>query len=296
MHLLAILILLAVSASTANAHPGGSIVVDALGQVFFVDTGEGVWRINTQGRLSLYHTRSYHWMAIDENGRFARSQSLGSFDRGEFERVSPAGAIPALIVSSDYPVVVGRDGGLYYVPYNSEGPRQMIRKMPDGSRSVLANLPATGGDKPMQWVNGIAAGPEGALYFSDNDAVRRIDSAGTVSTIRGGIQAPDCANPLPDTPKLPYLRGLAVHSNGAIYVVANGCRTVIQITPQGAIKTVLKAEGHWSPTGVAIFGNDIYVLEYLHTPGGDRREWTPRVRKIASDGSISTVATISRQK
>jgi len=38
----------------------------------------------------------------------------------------------------------------------------------------------------------------------------------------------------------------------------------------------------------------VYVLEYLHTNGGDRREWTPQVRKIVADGSSSIIAAIER--
>ena len=34
------------------AHPGSGIVVDRQGQVYFVDTGQGVWKLDTQGRLT----------------------------------------------------------------------------------------------------------------------------------------------------------------------------------------------------------------------------------------------------
>ena len=148
----------------------------------------------------------------------------------------------------------------------------------------------------MLWINGIAAGRDGMLYIADNDAVRKIDRNGSLSTVRDAIQAPDCLNPLPDTPTLPYLRGLAVAPDGIIYAAANGCRSVIAIPAEGPIRTLLKAEPPWSPTGVALHGKEVYVLEYLHTPGDDRREWTPRVRKIAADGRISTLATIERKK
>ncbi len=278
----------------ASAHPGSSIVVDAQGQIYFIDTGQGVWRVDTQGRLTLIHKQAYHWMALDEKGHFAKSQALGNFDRGSFERITPAGATPTLIISSDYPIAVGADGGLYYVPYNANGPRELVRRMPDGQRSVFARLPDVGGEKPMQWVNGIAATPDGSLYVTDNDAVRRIDQNGNISTFRDAIEAPECADTLADVPKLPYLRGLAVSPDGTVYAAANGCRSVIAISAKGPIRSVLKAERPWSPTGVALSGKNIYVLEYLHTPGDNRKEWVPRVRKIAADGTISTVVTVSR--
>ena len=70
---------------------------------------------------------------------------------------------------------------------------------------------------------------------------------------------------------------------------------VLKIASDGKATTVLRSTSPWSPTGVALSGKDLYVLEYLHTPGEDRRQWIPRVRKVASDGSVTTVATIDRK-
>jgi hypothetical protein len=285
-----------VAAGVAVAHPGSSILVDARGQVYFVDTGQGVWKLDLQGNLTLINASGYHWMALDETGHFAGSNTLGEFDRGSFERVTPAGAVPALIISSDYPIAIGHEGGLHYVPYNPSGLRELVRRMPDGRRSVFATLPAVTRPKPMMWVNGIVAGPDGALYITDNDAIRKVDRGGAVSTLREGIQAPDCADPLPDTPQLPYLRGLAIAADGTIYAAANGCRAVIALPANGPARTVLKAERPWSPVGVAVARGDVYVLEYLHSAGEDRKEWVPRVRKIAPGGAVTTLATVQRKK
>jgi hypothetical protein len=68
---------------------------------------------------------------------------------------------------------VGQDGGLYYVPYNNTGRRELVRRMPDGQRSVFATLPTATSPKPMRWANGIAADADGSLYITDNDAVRK---------------------------------------------------------------------------------------------------------------------------
>jgi sugar lactone lactonase YvrE len=146
----------------------------------------------------------------------------------------------------------------------------------------------------MSWVNGITTAPDGSLYITDNDWVRKVDSKGAVTTVQGPIKLTDCTNALPDVPPLPYLRGLAVARDGTIYAAANGCRSVIAISPAGAIRTVLRAEAPWSPTGVVLSGTDLYVLEYLHTAGDDRKAWLPRVRKVSSDGKVTTVATVNQ--
>ena len=71
------LMMLGLATGPVAAHPGSGIVVDAQGQVFFVDTGQGVWKIDAQGRLSLYHTLAYHWMALDEKPPLAYDDRLG---------------------------------------------------------------------------------------------------------------------------------------------------------------------------------------------------------------------------
>lgn len=292
--LIATALVLAATSSTF-AHPGSGIAVDSQGNVYFVDTGQGVWKINAKGELVLIHTRAYHWMALDVKGHFAASRALGDVDGTSFERATPNGSTPTLLISSDFPIAVGRDGGLYYVPFNRTTKRELVRRMPDGRRSAIATLPIDTSPEPMMWINGITPGPDGSFYITDNDAVRKVDAAGSVSTVHANLALSDCTDTLPDAPKLPYLRGLAVARDGTIYAAANGCRTVISIPPKGAIRTLFKSERPWSPTGVALFGDDVYVLEYLHTPGDDRRAWIPRVRKMTRDGKANIVATVKRR-
>jgi hypothetical protein len=69
----------------------------------------------------------------------------------------------------------------YYVPFTKSGRREVVRRMPNGQRSVFATLPMVPSPKPMLWVNGIASGPDGFIYVTDNDAIRKIDKDGNVS-------------------------------------------------------------------------------------------------------------------
>jgi hypothetical protein len=57
---------------------------------------------------------------------------------------------------------------------------------------------------------------------------------------------------------------------------------------------VLQLESPWSPTAVALFHGEIYVLEYLHTAAEDRLQWLPRVRRISPDGRAVVIASITR--
>ena len=76
-------------------------------------------------------------------------------------------------------------------------------------------------------------------------------------------------------------------------VAATSCHCVLKITSEGKIKTVLKAERPWSPTGVAVWNGNIYVLEYTNANGPATEGWLPRVRKIGSDGRVTIIADLS---
>ena len=269
------------------AHTGSGIAVDRFGQVYFLDTGSGLWKIDRQGKLARISGTMFHWLTVDANDRFANSR-LPSGSLGDILRV---GLEPTLLLSSDFPIAIGEDENLYY-PSGPPGGLRIMRLMPSGATSVLTTLPATARG-PLPHLNGIAAGPDCSLYYTENNAIRRITAEGrvsTVATIRALVGGPS----IPGTDQHPYLRGLAVDARGVMYVADNGDARVLKITPNGKVTTLLQLESPWSPTAVALFGNDLYVLEFLHTARDVRRDWVPRVRKVAADGTKSIIATIDQ--
>src|SRR6185369_9486896 len=112
-----------------------------------------------------------------------------------------------------------------------------------------------------------------------------------VSTIAQNVTVPNCAQ-IPGADQ-PYLRGLRVDASGNVFVAASGCGAVLKITPRGAVTVVLRTTSPWSPTDVAVSPAGLYVLEYLHTASDNRREWLPRVRRVAPNGAVTTVAAIT---
>jgi hypothetical protein len=243
--------------------------------------------------LKPHEGSAYHFMANDLDGRFAKTR-WPSFSEPSSE-VERAGTNPTLLVSSDFPLTVGRDGNLYYPNLGPDERVHVTRLTPSGSLSVLATLPAVSDSGALKWLNGIAAGPDGSIYYSENAAVRRITPQGAISTIASKITVPDCLR-LPGFPQQlgPFLRGLDVAADGTIYVAASACGALLKITARGEVTPVLRTTSPWSPTGVAVSGNYVYVLEYLHTPSDDRRDWIPRVRKLSPDGTAVVVATVER--
>lgn len=284
------LMLCIVSGTRASAHPGSGIVVDKEGNVYFTDTGKGVWKIDKAGKLIYLPASEFHWMTLDAEGRFAEApKNFGKY----FERVTPQSNKPALVTCSDFPLVVGKDGNIYYAD-TRPGSTKIVRKTPEGKETVLAS------NKIFQFVSGIAAAADGSLYITEAsnanaNTIRKITLNGTVSTIATYVGKNSNDSPLETTSS--YCRGLAVDSTGTIYVAATGSRSVLKITPQGKITTLLQTTSPWTSTGVAVFHGVVYVLEWHDVPPDKlevRSAWIPRVRKIGKDGKVTTLATVSR--
>jgi sugar lactone lactonase YvrE len=206
------------------------------------------------------------------------------------------GRDPMVLLSSDYPVVVGADGALYFAEPRADRRLEIVRLLPGGERGVLVTLPAESDGGAVRWLNGIAAAADASIYYAENAAVRRIDSRGEIATIASRIEVPDC-EPMPHAEAHlgPYLRGLAVAQDGTVYVAATGCSAVLRILPGGETAVVLRATPPWAPTAVAVSGGDVFVLEYTHdAPGDDRRDWVPRVRKLQADGTVTLIVEVER--
>jgi DNA-binding beta-propeller fold protein YncE len=271
------------------AHTGSGIAVVRDGQVYFLDTGSGLWKIDAHGRLTHVSGLRNHWLALDVNDGFASARL--PTDPALDWVITRVGANPTLLISTDFPIAIGEEGNLYY-PSGHPGGLRIIRTMPSGETAMLATLPATARG-PLTHINGITAGPDCSLYYTENNVIRRITAEGrvsTVATVRALVGGPS----IPGTDQHPYLRGLAVDLRGVMYVADNGDARVLKITPDGKITTLVQLQSPWSPTGVALFGSDVYVLEFLHTAEDDRLAWLPRVRKIPSNGKSTIIVTVDQ--
>src|SRR5262249_47055846 len=121
---------------------------------------------------------------------------------------------------------------------------------------------------------------------------------GKITTLVHPIRLSDVDFDLPTgTPEeyKPFLRGLAVDARWAVYAAATGAHCVVRITPDGKHSTVLKSEKPWSPTGVAVHGDNVFVLEYSSANGDDHDAWQSRARRLGRDGSITTLFTSNQR-
>ena len=277
-------------ATTALGHPGSGILVDRLGQVYFIDTGSGLWKIDTRGALSHLSPLRNHWLAMDPNDRFI--QSRVPTDPGRDWVITAAGSNPTMLISTDFPLLVGQDGNLYH-PSARETNVRIMRTSPTGGTSAFVTLPRSVAGAAVGWINGLANGPNGSIYYTEDNAVRRITAQGAVSTL-ATVTALTSGPAIPGSDTRPYLRGLKVSSEGMVYVADAADARVLKITPEGRVTTLLQLVSPWAPTDVAVFGDIVYVLEYSHTAGDDRLEWMPRIRKITPDGKSTIILTVDQ--
>jgi hypothetical protein len=281
--------------NTAFAHPASGIVVDTEGQIFFIY--RGVCKIDRQGQLScIRHTTDGHWMCLDPAGSFSHTQPR------YFQRISPDGVAPAIIFAGGgSPIAILPDGYLYYVGSPDEltpGGLRLARNSPEGEVSVFAPTLKRETQDQDRGITGLAAGADGNLYVACPNAVFKVKSDGTFSTVADPIHLEDCDVDYPDgntNNLLPYLRGLAADKQGTVFAAAVGCHLVVKISPEGKVTTALKAERPWSPTGVAVHDGAVYVLEYSHANEPLAAGWLPRVRRIGRDGGVTTLLTINSE-
>lgn len=159
----------------------------------------------------------------------------------------------------------------------------------DGGRAVDAELKSP---------YGIAVDSLGTVYISDhgNHRIRKVTTDGKISTVAGNGSPSHKGDGGPAvSAQVSSPRDIAVDSTGAVYLADTGNHRVRKITADGMISTVAGTGVHNStgdggpataarlhtPYGVAVDGEGaLFIAEY----GGHR------VRKVAVDGTISTIA------
>jgi sugar lactone lactonase YvrE len=200
-------------------------------------------------------------------------------------------------------VAVDSAGNLYVAEFGNS----TIRKVtPAGVVTTVAGLAgslgsADGTGSAARFYNpsGVAVDTNGSVYVADygNHTIRKITSAGVVTTLAGLAGSPGSADGTGSAARFNVPTGVAVDSAGNVYVADSGNCTIRKVTPAGVVTTLAglagsvgSADGTGSaarfsnPSGVAVDTNgSVYVADYAnHT-----------IRKITSAGVVTTLVGVA---
>lgn len=302
---------------TAQAHVGFGMVVDAQGRIVFLDSARSrVVRIEPDGRLTVLASGKHgNTMVQDVHGNLY----FQNFNQSTW-KLTPDGTLtevkmPARLGNSgavgslDELLAVDAAGNLYVSAGNDFYQRspQILKISPQGDVTLVAgsspgHADGTGAATQFSHIRSAAWGPDGTLYVADGDTVRRVTLDGRVTTLaRKPVpgSGPGALENGPwtaaDNPQgFQRIFGIAVDARGNVVVADSDNFRVCRISPQGKITTLYRTRLPSKPTGVAIVGDDVYVMDRMFVPMPVVTNWfdTHRVRRIAPDGRVTTVVTV----
>ncbi|MFI8912908.1 RICIN domain-containing protein [Streptomyces sp. NPDC053513] len=202
-----------------------------------------------------------------------------------------------------YGIAIDSTGTLYFSDFHNHRVRKITS---DGKVSTVAGTGVAGfkGDNglataaQLNWPREVAVDSAGNLYIADgnNNRVRKVTTDGIISTVVGsGVASFSGDGGQATAARLNLPMGVAVDSAGVLYVSEYHNNRVRKITPDGKISTVAgngtigaKGDGGAAtsaqlnrPHALAVDRADnLYIADYANH----------RVRRVAADGTISTVA------
>src|SRR5579863_7691513 len=247
-------------ANIASAHPPSGIVIDHRGRVFFLY--RGLVRLEASGQLTtIEEDTGGHWLAMDEKNIVSKAAPT------VYKRVTTDGS--TFLFGDGGPLTMGSEGNLYYAGSGSQedpfsaGVKTVVKLPAQGRPAIFAPQLQQKLAELQDGITGLAAGPDGSIYAATWNGIVKLNRDGSIAKVINPVQIKDCdsdpADHNPANASSPLLRGLAVDSGGTVYVAATSCHRVLKITADGQVTSIVKSERPWSPTGVALSGDDIYV-------------------------------------
>jgi sugar lactone lactonase YvrE len=235
-------------------RPAG-VAVDGAGNLFVADDGnDTIRKITLSGVVTTFAGTAGISGSSDGTGSASRfrtpyglaadgSGNLYVADAGNYtiRKVTPSG-------------VVSTFAGTAGVPGNSDG---------SGSAAMFTGP------------GGVAADASGNLYVTDGNTIRKITSAGTVTTLAGTPNVFGSADGAGSAASFEGPLGVAADRLGNVFVADSGNNTIREVTPAGTVTTIAGVAGVMGstdgtgstalfadPNGVAVDGNgNVYVAD-----------------------------------
>ncbi|MBM3835025.1 MAG: hypothetical protein FJ403_17480 [Verrucomicrobia bacterium] len=270
---------LAMLSIAAFPHPGGGIIALSENSVIVADPTENFVRLLEKGKepkrlVSKFHG---HWMAQGLNGNLyveAFQESGGAWSSAAFQFDLQSGKLTEVIHRDEIRALtfaVDRDGSLVFQRGSSLVSRANGKESPFRPSS---NPPMVGKVTAYAWA------PDGELLFSDQNQIRRIDRNGVaslVAKIEGKFLEPNIWN----VSETPTIFSLAIDDKGSVLAALPDLGKVYRVDKNGKLHEIAHSEDGWRATGVATFGDAIFLSE-----SDSRASASPRVRIVRSNGTV----------
>ncbi|HVF39280.1 MAG TPA: hypothetical protein VM939_05215 [Gemmatimonadaceae bacterium] len=289
--------------STAAAHEGWGILIDAAGRIYFTDIPTNtIWRVSRDGRKErVAEGKHSHALHMDAAGNIYGSNPHLTLAVGSVWRLSPNGKVTDVLApTNDLPLglqsfIMDAEGSVYSV--NARTAKTpvlaLLKRSPDGSVTrVAGGAPghADGAGPAAQFtgIDGMAWGDDGALYVADGPWVRRVSLDGTVTT--------PIVSPLTDQSWGEDLMGIAADDSGSFVIADYANRRVIRSSSDRSV-TIMHGTGLlWAPTGVTVKDGNVYSLQHLRMPlailGDLQLGPYLRIQRMSRDGTVESVITM----
>jgi hypothetical protein len=307
-------------AGKAPAQSNWAVAADERGGLYFCDIQRDyVWRYE-QGELRLLFSHNHcHTLTLGYDGNLYGEDVGGESREGGVVgvwRLTPEEEkefLLPLTAKPDPAIWLVRDavGNSYAWDGHPEvrDVSRIVKTTQQGEVRTLAGGPwgfADGSGPAARFgqVAAMVALPDGTLFVVDEGNLRRVSNDGTVSTVARNI-ASVIPGGLPGFGGLyNHHMGAAVDTRGGVYVVDYGRRQIVRWDEAGGVRTVFTSggaanwlsRGSWGlrPTGVAVAGDSIYVMEFwgLPTFAADLIG-NPKISRISRDGAQPVVAVAS---
>lgn len=276
--LAATVVLLAACTGASSARFNGpqGVAVDANGNVYVADTGNSLIRkVTASGTVTYFAGTAGVAGSVDGAGSSARFNS-------------PQG----IALDSSGKSYVADTGNSTIRLITSAGTTTTLA----GTAGMSGSADGTGAVARFSSPQAIAVASDGTAYVADtgNSVIRKVTSAGVVSTFAGSAGASGFADGTGTSALFKSPQGIAVGSDGNIYVADTGNNIIRKVTPAGVVSSLAGTTDNSGsqdgtgtsarfsgPTGIAVVNSgNIYVADTNNST----------IRLVTPAGVVTTVA------
>lgn len=286
--------------SEVLAHPSWAIVVDDKNQVYVSDLAK-IWKLDSNGKVSIFAERHTHEMTFDKNGDLLGEELHYEPSTEKFTaslwKITPNGEFSYILApTQNSPIGISiwknQAGATYYSGLTETEPPEyfLLKRNANGTVKVLlgdSNRALRDRQVVPYSLGGMFFAPDNSLYVKNGANFWKVATNDKVSLVAD-------KNQISAAVQNPTLFGIAVDADYNVFTADFDSKKVLKITPDKKISAVYQSEPTWSPTGVYHKNKDLYVLESKNVPVNANP--ISRVRKIDSGGKISTLGTIGENQ